>query len=69
MSQQLHENHYYKTSEVCRNAGISRSTLSRWVDTGLLGNLAPNDMKKRGLFTKSELEKIKAETRVFRDWP
>ncbi len=52
---------YYTTVETCQNTGISRATLSRWLQQGILKELR-KDRKGWRLFTEDDLNKLKAET-------
>lgn len=55
---------YYRTSEACRETGVSRSTLFRWLKAGLLEK-AYKDRRGWRIFTKGDLDKIEAEaTRI-----
>jgi DNA-binding transcriptional MerR regulator len=51
---------YYRTLEVCRKANISRSTLLRWLENGLLTKTR-RDRRGWRLFTESDLRAIVAE--------
>ncbi|MGD1118813.1 MAG: MerR family transcriptional regulator [Dehalococcoidales bacterium] len=53
---------YYRTSEVCRETGISRATLFRWISLGILPRLM-RDRRGWRLFTEADLNTIKAEVR------
>ena len=58
---------YYRTSEACRMAGISRATLFRWLREGILEDVARRDRKGWRLFTQDDINRIKSEaTRVSR---
>ncbi len=52
---------YYRTAEVCELAGISRTTLFRWLKTDLLGNAVARDRRGWRLFTEAEVEFLRAE--------
>jgi predicted site-specific integrase-resolvase len=52
---------YYRTAEVCELAGISRTTLFRWLKSDLLGNAVARDRRGWRLFTEAEVEFLKAE--------
>ena len=55
------DNHvYYRTSEVCRETGISRATLFRWISSGILPKLF-RDRRGWRLFTRADLNTIKTE--------
>ena len=51
---------YYRTSETCMKAGISRATLFRWLKSGLLMK-SYRDRRGWRLFTEEDLNKIQAE--------
>ena len=51
---------YYRTSEACMKAGISRATLFRWLKAGVL-NTSYRDRRGWRLFTEGDLNKIQAE--------
>jgi DNA-binding transcriptional MerR regulator len=51
---------YYRTLEVCRETGISRATLFRWISLGILPKLI-RDRRGWRLFTKADLIIIKSE--------
>jgi DNA-binding transcriptional MerR regulator len=52
---------YYRTSEICEAVGVSRTTLWRWVKTGILVDSAKRDRRGWRLFTETDLKIIKAE--------
>jgi len=49
---------FYRTSEVCRMASISRSTLLRWLKDGYLKVNDYRDRRSWRLFTKDDVEKL-----------
>ena len=51
---------YYRTSEACAKAGVSRATLFRWLRQGILKQLH-KDRRGWRLFTEDDLTKIRAE--------
>jgi len=51
---------YYRTSEVYRLVGISRSTLFRWFKEGIASEPQYRDRRGWRLFTKEEVEKLEA---------
>jgi hypothetical protein len=51
---------YYKTSEACRKIGISRATLFRWLQAGILEKYY-KDRRGWRLFTEDDLNKIRKE--------
>ncbi|MFW6150443.1 MAG: MerR family transcriptional regulator [Chloroflexota bacterium] len=52
---------YYRTAEVCRMVGISRSTLFRWLKQD--GRVDARNRDRRGwrLFTEAEVDRLKRE--------
>jgi len=52
---------YYRTSEACQRAGISKATLFRWVKMGILEDVERKDRKGWRLFTEDDVNKIKFE--------
>jgi len=56
---------YYRTSEACQRAGISKATLFRWVKVGILKDIVRRDRKGWRLFDENDINVIKSEaTRV-----
>ncbi|MFU8796193.1 MAG: MerR family transcriptional regulator [Dehalococcoidia bacterium] len=53
---------YYRTAEVCRIAGISRSTLFRWLREGIVSDIAFRDWRGWRLFTTDQVEAIRMKT-------
>jgi len=51
---------YYKTSEACKKTGISRATLFRWLQSGILEKYY-KDRRGWRLFTEDDLNKIRKE--------
>ena len=56
---------YYRSSEACQVAGISRATLFRWLKEGIIA--APAHKEKRGwrLFTENDIGRIKNQIRSY----
>lgn len=52
---------YYRTAEVCEIAGISRTTLFRWLKNDLLPENVARDRRGWRLFTETDVELLKAE--------
>jgi predicted site-specific integrase-resolvase len=52
---------YYRTTEACRIAGISRSTLLRWFRSGTLKDVTHRDRRGWRLFTQADIERIRYE--------
>lgn len=60
---------YYRTSETCREAGISRATLYRWLKAGILERLY-KDRRGWRIFSEADLHRIQAEAaRVEVEYP
>jgi DNA-binding transcriptional MerR regulator len=53
---------YYKTSEAAQLAGISRSTLLRWLEGNIIKDALRRDRRGWRLFTKADIERIAEET-------
>jgi len=51
---------YYRTSEVYRLVGISRSTLFRWFKEGIVSEPQYRDRRGWRLFTGEEVEGLRA---------
>lgn len=51
---------YYRTAEVCQAAGISKTTLFRWLKEGYLGKSKRRDIRGWRLFTKQEIDSLLA---------
>jgi len=52
---------YYRTSEVCKITGLSRTTLWRWFKTGILEDAAKKDRRGWRLFSKADIKIIENE--------
>jgi DNA-binding transcriptional MerR regulator len=52
---------YYRTSEAAQIAGISRSTLLRWVDGGIVKGTPHRDRRGWRLFTQADIRRIEDE--------
>ncbi len=52
---------YYRTSEACKRAGISKSTFLRWLKEGILKDVSHADRRGWRLFTEEDVNTIKAE--------
>ena len=57
---------YYRTTEVCLAVGIGKSTLFRWIKEGITDEARHSDRRGWRLFTKDEIEKLKAEANRIR---
>jgi len=65
MSIEINGQMYYRTLDVCKEAGISRATLLRWLKESILEDVMSRDRKGWRLFTEEDLNKIRAEaTRI-----
>jgi predicted site-specific integrase-resolvase len=53
---------YYRTAEVCSIAGISRSTLFRWLRKGVLDDVSHRDRRGWRLFTDQDIWRISEES-------
>ncbi len=53
---------YYRTVEVCRMVGISRSTLFRWLKEGIVSDVEYRDWRGWRLFTLDQIESIRTKT-------
>ena len=53
---------YYRTAEVYRILGISRNTLYRWIQHGVLDQTEHRDRRGWRLFTQDDVDKLKAES-------
>ena len=53
---------FYGTTETCKRVGISRATLYRWLQKGLV-NKQRKDRRGWRLFTEDDLQKLQAEIR------
>jgi predicted site-specific integrase-resolvase len=52
---------YYRTLEVCRVAGIGRSTLLRWFNAGILNDVPLKDRRGWRLFSETDVKRIEEE--------
>jgi predicted site-specific integrase-resolvase len=52
---------YYRTSEACRKAGISKATYFRWLREGVIKDVAHKDRRSWRLFTEQDIERIMNE--------
>jgi predicted site-specific integrase-resolvase len=49
---------YYRTAETFRIIGVSRNTLYRWLQKGVLAGIERRDSRGWRLFTREEIEKL-----------
>ena len=52
---------YYRTTEACGMAGISRATLLRWLREGVIHDVPIKDRRGWRLFAEDDISRIKAE--------
>jgi hypothetical protein len=52
---------YYRTAEVCRIVGISRTTFFRWLKESIFKEAEHRDRRGWRLFTEDELNRFKEE--------
>lgn len=52
---------YFRTAEVYQMVGISKTTLYRWVQQGILGETEHRDRRGWRLFTQDEVDRLRAE--------
>ena len=62
----LNGGNYYRTSEACRMAGISKNTFLRWTKEGTFNDVELRDRRGWRLFTEKELKQLKAEVHRIR---
>ena len=60
MSITINDQTYYRTREVCSMLGVSRNTLYRWLNKGILGDVELRDSRGWRLFTHDETRKLGA---------
>jgi DNA-binding transcriptional MerR regulator len=58
----INDQTYFRTLEVCRMAGISKSTLFRWLKENTIDKQEERDWRGWRLFTVSQLEQIQRRT-------
>jgi predicted site-specific integrase-resolvase len=51
-------NTYYRTAETFKVIGVSRNTLYRWLQKGVLTGIERRDSRGWRLFTQEEIEKL-----------
>jgi predicted site-specific integrase-resolvase len=61
MSVMVNGQTYYRTAEVCRMVGISKTTLFRWLKKGIFREVEHRDRRGWRLFTEYEVGRLKAE--------
>lgn len=66
MSVEINGKSYYRTAEVCRIVGISRSTFFRWLRSGSFEDVSNIDRRGWRLFTIDDLQRLEAEVNQIR---
>lgn len=61
MSIELQGETFYRTSEACDLAGISRATLFRWLAIGIVDDVQHRDRRGWRLFNDDDINRIKTE--------
>ena len=61
MSVKINGQTYYRTAEVCRTVGISKTTLFRWLKRGVFKGARHRDRRGWRLFTEEEIDTLNAE--------
>ena len=49
---------YYRTTEVCQMVGISRSTLLRWLSSGIVKDVRHRDRRGWRVFTEADIKRV-----------
>jgi predicted site-specific integrase-resolvase len=57
---------YYRTIEVYRKVGISRSTLLRWFKNSIIKDSSLRDRREWRLFTETDIKRIENEAQKVR---
>jgi len=52
---------YYRTSEACKKAGVSKATFLRWLKAGVLEDVSHTDRRGWRLFTEADINRVKTE--------
>ena len=52
---------YYRTADVCRIIGVSRTTFFRWLKEGILKEARRRDRRGWRLFTQDEVNRFEVE--------
>ena len=61
MSIELNGKTYYHTAEACQLAGISKTTLFRWLKANIIEDVHHTDRRGWRLFTDEDLARLKEE--------
>ncbi len=59
MPKEIDNKTYYQLTEACKMAGISRSTLLRWIDNGMVADAERRDRKGWRLFSEEEVKGLR----------
>jgi len=62
MSMEIDGKMYYRTSEACKETGVSRATIFRWLKAGILSKHY-KDRRGWRIFTEEDLNRIRAEAK------
>jgi excisionase family DNA binding protein len=60
MPKEINNQLFYSATETCERTGISRATLQRWLQKGVLNKIR-RDRRGFRLFTEEDLSVLKAE--------
>jgi excisionase family DNA binding protein len=60
MTKEINGQLFYTATETCEKTGISRATLQRWIQKGVLNKIR-RDRRGFRLFTEEDLSTLKAE--------
>jgi hypothetical protein len=60
---------YYKTSEACKLAGVSRATLFRWLKNRTFEDVPNKDRRGWRLFTDDDVKRLREEAYKIRTSP
>jgi excisionase family DNA binding protein len=55
---------YYRTREACGMTGIGRSTLLRWLKSGIIRGASHRDRRGWRLFTEADIKRIQEEVNM-----
>jgi predicted site-specific integrase-resolvase len=61
MPRQINNTQYYSAIDVCKQVGISRTTLLRWLKEELLGKSVLRDRRGWRIFTETDIQMLKNE--------
>ena len=69
MPVEINGKRYYRTAEVCKIVGISRSTFFRWLRAGSFEDVTNIDRRGWRLFTFDDLQRLGAEVNQIKPKP